>query len=158
MIIISPHPTEELRLIKYQKELVRKLFTPGTLIYAHQPLWIPVEFSSVEEAKKSITKVTVLAPEYNYEQEGLICPVMIEVIDGNTLTSKMNFIHGLPRFARNDNNFAHTDGHCEERSNEAIHLPDKIFPLPLKIFRLGECTCPSPNIYELNNVVWKKIK
>ncbi len=142
MVVIVPHPTEELRLIKYQKELIRSLFTPGALIYAHQPLWITTTFESVEQAKKEIKSVTVLAPESDENAEGIFCPVKIETLGGDCLESKLDFICGLPRFARNDT---------------AIHTNEDLFPLSLKIFRLGECTSPSPNIYELSNVVWKKL-
>ena len=138
MIVITPHPTEELRLIKYQKELVRCLFTPGALVYAHQPLWIPANFESVEQAKKEIKSVNVSAPEYDEERESFICPVKIETVGGTCLESKLDFIHGLPR-------------------RSAIHINKDLFPLPLKIFRLGECTSPSPGFYELSNVVWKKL-
>jgi len=148
MIVLTPHPTEELRLIKYQKELVRCLFTPGALVYAHQPLWIPANFESVEQAKKEIKSVTLLVPEYDEEKECFICPVKIETFGGTCLESKLDFIHGLPRRARND-------CHCERSA--AIHINKDLFPLPLKIFRLGECTSPSPGFYELSNVVWKKL-
>ena len=142
MVVIVPHPTEELRLIKYQKELIRSLFTPGALIYAHQPLWITTTFESVEQAKKEIKSVTVLAPEYEENGEGVFCPVKIETLGGDCLDSRLDFICGLPRFARNDT---------------AIHTNEDIFPLSLKIFRLGECTSPSPNVYELSSTVWKKL-
>ena len=138
MIVLTPHPTEELKLIKYQKELVRRLFTPGALIYAHQPLWIPANFESVEQAKKEIKSVTISAPEYDEERECYICPVKIETVGGTCLESKLDFIHELPR-------------------RSAIHINKDLFPLPLKIFRLGECTSPSPGFYELKNTVWKKL-
>ncbi len=139
--VIVPHPTEELKLIKYQKELVRRLFTPGTLVYAHQPLWIPVDFKSVQEAKEKITGVTLTGVEYDEKRECFICPVKIGTVDGTCLKSKLDFIHGLPR-------------RSAPRNDAAIH---DIFPMPLKIFRLGECTSPSPGVYELSNAVWKKL-
>ena len=156
MVVIVPHPTEELRLIKYQKELIRSLFTPGALIYAHQPLWITTTFESVEQAKKEIKSVTVLAPEYEENGEGVFCPVKIETLGGDCLESRLNFICGLPRrltAPRNDERSV-TPCHCERSA--AIHTNEDIFPLSLKIFRLGECTSPSPNVYELSSTVWKK--
>ena len=149
-IAVAPHPTEELKLIKYQKELVRRLFTPGTLVYAHQPLWIPTNFNTVQEAKEKITEVTLTGLEYDEKRECFICPVKIGTVDGTCLESKLDFIHGLPRRSAPRN-----DCHCERSA--AIHINKDLFPLPLKIFRLGECTSPSPNIYELSNVVWKKL-
>ena len=46
-IVIAPHPTEELILIRTQKELIKSLFEKGSLIYSHTPLWIPTPFESV---------------------------------------------------------------------------------------------------------------
>ena len=137
MIVIVPHRDLELKLINSQKKIIKEIFDykKECFPYAVMPLWIPTDFTSVEEAKNAITKVTVLPPEYDENKEGLFCPVQIETASGNVLESKLNFITGLPRFARNDDTF----------------------PLPVKIFRLGECTCPKPGVYELSSPVWKKL-
>lgn len=138
MIVIALHPTEELRLIKLQKELVKEFFVPGGLVHAHQPLWIETGFESVEQAKKEITNVTILAPQYDEVEGCVVCPVKIQVANGKELESRLDFICGLPR--------------------RFVPYNEKdIFPLALKIFRLGECTSPSPGVYELCNVVWKKL-
>ena len=139
--VIVPHPTEELKLIKYQKELIGRLFRPGALIYAHQPLWIPTSFTSLQEAKENIAGVTLTGFEYDEKEECIICPVKIRTAGGDFMESKLEYIHGLPR-------------HSVPRNDAAIH---DIFPMPLKIFRLGECTSPSPGVYELSNAVWKKL-
>lgn len=140
-IVIAPHPTEELILIRTQKELIKNLFEKGSLIYSHTPLWIPTPFESVKQAKKEIKSISVLAPEYDEKEDAVICPVKIETTGGECLESKLEFIHC----------------HCEKRHDATIHTNDKTFPLPLKIFRLGECTSPSPNVYELASTVWKKL-
>ncbi len=139
--VIVPHPTEELKLIKYQKELVRRLFTPGTLVYAHQPLWIPVDFKSVQEAKEKITGVTLTGVEYDEKNKMVMCvgEVALRQAQGP------QFI--LP--------FIHLEGDIP--NVQAVLQDASLFPLSLKIFRLGECTSPSPNVYELSNVVWKKL-
>ena len=138
MIVIVPHRDLELKLINAQKKIIKQIFDYDKKIipYAAMPLWIPTEFATVDEAKNTISKVTVLAPEYDENKEGLFCPVQIETAGGTILKSKLNFIHGLPRSARND---------------------ESIFPLPVKIFRLGECTSPKPDVYELSSPVWKKL-
>ena len=59
MIVIVPHPTQELLLIKAQKELIKKLFSPDTIIYCHLPLWIAADFDSVEKAKKEIKGISI---------------------------------------------------------------------------------------------------
>ena len=140
MIVIVPHRDLELKLINSQKKIIKQIFdyNKEVIPYAAMPLWIPVEFASVEEAKTAITKVTVLAPEYDDNQATLFCPVQIKTNDGSVLKNKLNFIHGLPRFARNDES-------------------DETFPLEVKIFRLGESTSPKPGVYELSSPVWKKL-
>ena len=132
MVVLSPHPTEELKLIKYQKELIRRLFTPGTIVYAHQPLWIPVDFESVQEAKEKITGVTLTGVEYEEKNKIVMCV-------GEGVKFPLIHIEGdIPNV-------------------QAALADTSLFPLPLKIFRLGECTSPSPNVYELKNIVWKKL-
>ena len=139
MIVIIPHPTEELVLIQTQKKLIAQVFEKGKIIYAHAPLWIPTNFETVEQAKKEIKSVTVLAPAYDENKEDLICPVRITINNGKVLESRLDFIHG----GRND---------------AAIQFNESTFPLSLKIFRLGICTSPKPGVYELSSSVWKKIK
>ena len=164
MIVIVPHRDLELKLINSQKKIIRQIIQSNADVipYAAMPLWIPVEFETVEQAKKEIQKVTVMAPEYD-EEGCFVCPVKIENVNGDTLQSKLDFIRGLPRFARNDEigtsvpcNDVQSFRHCEERSDVAIQSYDNTFPLPVKIFRLGECTSPKPGVYELASSVWKK--
>ena len=157
MIVIVPHRDIELKLINSQKKIIKDIFDfdKEQLPYAAMPLWIQTDFESVELAKKEITQVTVFAPEYDDEQKSLVCPVKIEKKNGNIFESELNFISGLPRFARND---VQSFRHCEERSDVAIQAYDDTFPFPVKIFRLGECTSPKPDVYELSSTVWKKIK
>ena len=142
-IAVAPHPTEELKLIKYQKELVRRLFTPGTLVYAHQPLWIPTNFTSVQEAKEKITGVTLTGVEYDEKNKMVMC--VGEVEGGSLSLSK-----GHSKFP-----LLHLKGDIP--NVQAVLQDTQLFPLPLKIFRLGECTSPSPGVYELKNTVWKKL-
>ncbi len=140
--VIVPHPTEELKLIKYQKELVRRLFTPGALVYAHQPLWIPVDFKSVQEAKEKITGVTLTGVEYDEKNKMVMCV-------GEVAMGSLNLSKGakVP--------LIHIQGDIP--NVQAVLQDAPLFPLPLKIFRLGECTSPSPNVYELRNIIWNKL-
>ncbi|MBO7583397.1 MAG: hypothetical protein J6T20_06370 [Treponema sp.] len=166
MIVIVPHRDLELKLINAQKKLIKEIFKGdnGITPYAIMPLWIPVDFKTVEQAKAEITKVTVLAPEYDDDEGCFFCPVKIECAGGDFLESKLDFVRGLPRSARNDEigtfvpcNDVQSFRHCEERSDVAIQAYDETFPLSLKIFRLGECTSPKPGVYELSSTVWKKL-
>ena len=157
--VIVPHPTEELKLIKYQKELVRCLFTPGALIYAHQPLWIPVEFSSVQEAKEKITEVTLTGVEYDEKSKMIVCIGEVALREPQGPQSKAGSLSkvGSLSLSKGCSKFPllHLEGDIP--NVQAVLQDTQLFPLPLKIFRLGECTSPSPNVYELSSTVWKKL-
>lgn len=145
MIVIAPHQDLELKLINAQKKIIKQIFDINNQIisYSAMPLWIFTDFESVQQAKQKITDITILAPEYDVQKGCLVCPVEIKTIDG-IINSRLDFIYGVPR-------------HCEERSDAAIHITDTTFPLPVKIFRLGECTSPSPDVFELSNTKWVKL-
>ena len=144
MIVIAPHSDLELKLINAQKKIIKQIFYINNQIipYSAMPLWIHTNFESVQQAKAKITDITILAPEYDVQKGYLVCPVEIKTDDG-IVNSSLDFIH-LRR-------------HCEERSDVAIHITDPTFPLPVKIFRLGECTSPSPDVFELSNTKWVKL-
>ena len=144
MIVIAPHQDLELKLINAQKKIIKQIFDINNQIipYSAMPLWIPTEFESVQQAKQKITDITILAPEYDEPKGCLVCPVEIKTDDG-IINSRLDFIH-LRR-------------HCEDRSDVAIHITNPIFPLPVKIFRLGECTSSKPGVFELSNTKWVKL-
>lgn len=144
MIVIVPHLDLELKLITAQKKIIRQIFDINNQIipYSAMPLWIYTDFESVQQAKEKITGITILAPEYNEQKGCLVCPVEITSDDG-IINGSLDFIH-LRR-------------HYEERSDVAIHITDPTFPLPVKIFRLGECSSPSPDVFELSNTKWVKL-
>ena len=152
-IAVAPHPTEELKLIKYQKELVRRLFTPGTLVYAHQPLWIPTNFTSVQEAKEKITEVTLTGLEYDEKSKMIVCIGEVALREPQRPQKKS----GSQSLSKGHSKFPllHLEGDIP--NVQAVLQNTQLFPLPLKIFRLGECTSPSPGVYELKNTVWKKL-
>ena len=135
MIVIIPHPTEELFLIKTQKKLIAEFFKKEKTIYSQIPLWIPTDFETIQAAKNQIKQISVLAPDYDDEEKCIVCPVEIKTEEG-ILKSKLPFIYGL-----------------SECNNDEVK---KSFPLTLKIFRLGECFI-NDNVYTLNNSIWKKL-
>ena len=136
MIVIVPHPDIELKLIKMQKEIIRQIIEADkeAVPYSAMPLWIETNFESLEQARKKITGITIMPAEYDEKKGCLACPVKIQTIDG-IIESKLDFICGLLRCARND----------------------ELFPLDVKIFRLGECTSSKPGVYELSSTIWKKL-
>lgn len=145
MIVIVPHLDLELKLITAQKKIIRQIFDINKQIitYSAMPLWIHTDFESVQQAKEKITGITILAPEDNEQKGCLVCPVEITTDEG-IINSSLDFIYGVPR-------------HCEERSDVTIHITDPTFPLPVKIFRLGECNSSKPGVFELSNTKWVKL-
>ncbi len=139
MIVIIPHPTEELILIREQKKMISYLFEKGKIIYAHMPLWIPTDFETLEQAKNEITGITINTPQFDEEQKCIECPVEIKTKDSKRQCS-LPYIH-LEQLPANFYTF-----------KDAVK---KTFPLTLKIFRLGECSV-NENIYTLSNTSWKK--
>ena len=145
MIVIAPHSDLELKLINAQKKIIRQIFDNNNqeIPYSAMPLWIHTNFESVQQAKEKIMGITILAPEYAVQKGSLVCAVEIKTNDG-IINSRLDFIYSVPR-------------HCEERSDVAIHITDPTFPLPVKIFRLGECTSSKPGVFELSNTKWVKL-
>ena len=142
MIVIVPHQDIELKLIKAQKKIIKEILESANEIvpYAAMPLWIQLDFNTVQEAKAAIRKVTVLKPEFDDNQKSIICPVKIETKE-SIIESKLAFIQGL-----------HFQSLCLSKD-----LCKETFPLEVKIFRLGECTSPSPDVFELSNTKWVKL-
>ena len=145
MIVIIPHPDIELKLIKAQKRCIGQIFEINNqlLLYSAMPLWIGTEFESVQQAKEKISGITILTPEYDVKKESFVCPVEIQTDDG-IIKSSLDFINKA-------------QGHCEEAGDEAIHIADEILPLPVKIFRLGECNSSKPGVFELSPSKWVKL-
>lgn len=146
MIVIVPHQDIELKLINSQKRIISELIKKNKdlIPYASMPLWVETEFKSIEEAKTQIKKITIFQPEYDVQKKALVCPVEIRTED-KILTVSLDFI------------FRHCEDSEHSEEDAAIHIDDEIFPLDVKIFRLGECTSSKPGIFELSNTVWKKL-
>lgn len=147
-IVLVPHRDLELKLIRQQKAFIKQFFCKENLMYACIPLWIPVNFNNVDEAKKEIIKVTVQTLDFDEEEKLFFCPVKIETKNAEQLC-KLPFVKLL-----NDNTSLIKELWNKDQSN----FNDDFFPLDIKIFRLGICTSPKPGIYELSSPVWKKIK
>lgn len=145
MTVIIPHPTEELKLIKFQKELIKILNTEGKIYYAHQPLWLPLpeEYSANTKAElktmgKNIKQIKILSPEYKNSDVQL--PVMID--------DKKVFLPLLHFYKKNGS-----------QSTENISLP-QLPPCPVslfKIFRLAISEKTSENSQAVTDFTWIKL-
>jgi len=141
-IVIVPHQSQELILIKEQKELIKALFCKERLMYAVQPLWIMTSFESVDLAKKSITSVLIEKPCYDKDENQIFCPVTIQS-KASSMKSKLPLIKIMGTILT------------------LSQLPlkkEELFPLSLKIFRLGEYSSTDGVLHELSASCWKKLK
>lgn len=146
MYVLIPHPTEELKLIKFQKQLISQLFTNDILCYAESGLWIPFlsgkedSTQTLKNLSKTITSITINSPVII--EEKIFCPVTItRNQELPTVTTELPLCRILNKKQPSSENPAETE----------------LFPLKLKIFRLGLSCQLSDNSKAIQNSVWKKL-
>lgn len=135
MAVIILHPTEELKLINFQKELISELFIEGRILVAASPLWIPLESS------EQIKAVNFGGLEVT--GKSIYIPVTIKTA-GAELHSKLTLvnIHGKSNFSPADLNL----------------IAEKKQPVSqLKVFRLGDEKKLSPVAKCISKSVWCKL-
>ena len=117
MTVIIPHPSEELKLVNLQKELISDLYIEGRILVAARPLWIPCNI----ENSADIKFVELGALETSDKM--IYIPVTIT-------SSKEQTISKLPLVN------IHSDSSFSDK--EAQLISQKKQPVKqLKIFRLG---------------------
>jgi len=144
MMVVIPHPTEELKLIKLQKSLIADLNTAATIYVASIPLWIDFPFSDSEsytknELKtitKSIKEITL--GELQYSSNEVYIPVSIKT-DAAEIKTKLSF---LKLYKGAD-------------SNPALNFEQPV--KKIKIFRLGIPEDLSTNSKAIKDFVWCKL-
>lgn len=146
MYVLIPHPTEELKLIKYQKQIISHFFVSGTLCYAETGLWIPLYAGDDERTQtlkliaNTISEITIDSPVVSDDR--IVCPVVIKRSQNlPTITTELPLCRILNKKQPSLENPAETE----------------LFPLKLKIFRLGLSCQLSDNSKAIQNSVWKKL-
>ena len=135
MAVIILHPTEELKLINFQKELISELFIEGRILVAASPLWIRLESS------EQIKAVNLGGLEVT--GKSIYIPVTIKTAEAE-LHSKLTLvnIHGKSNFSPADLNL----------------IAEKKQPVSqLKVFRLGDEKNLSPVAKCISKSVWCKL-
>lgn len=158
MVVIIPHITEEHKLIKYQKDLIKLLRNEGKIYYQQHPLWIflPENFSAEtkEELKKladDILKIQFTSPEFNGTQVTL--PICIEEKQINNQNQTNKSLLPLVHLYKKKDSKASDD--IQTSASLSFTLPD--CPISqLNIFRLAVCSKESENTYMINNSIWVK--
>lgn len=143
MTVIIPHPTEELQLINFQKELISALYKEGRILYAERPLWI--DFSEQEELKtvsKSIQSVSF--GELKISDKSIFIPVQIKTSE-SIVDSKLTLVN-----IYKDQSFTDDDKKLIGQKKQPVNQ--------LKIFRLGLVQAEGPHAKSISKSVWCKLK
>lgn len=144
MIVIIPHPTEELKIIRLQKALLQKLNTSGNIFYAISPLWLelPQNYcgTTKDDLKLVASKITSISTgRLSFFESKVVLTVLLNM-DNETLELKLPL---LQLYKGNADNLSFSD----------YEVPVK----ELKVFRVGNATLLSPVSKAITEFVWKKL-
>ena len=145
MAVVILHPTEELKLIKFQKELISDLFTEGRILLADRPLWIEIGSDSVtykELPSLNIRSIDFGEPEISDKE--IYIPVIIST-ENEQIVSKLSLVS----IYRN-NTFSDSDRTIIRQKKQPVRQ--------LKVFRLGIEKELSSNSKCITESKWIKIK
>jgi len=153
MVVLIPNPNQMLELIKFQKTFIKMHNTKEICFYQATPLWIPLnteenfDFSKDDLTKtaKSITSVQICPPELKLLPEQDTVSLVSQVfINQNQSDLKSQLIL------------------CKSLTNTKIIQKkissQEIFPMSLKVFRIGNKIQISENSSALSDFVWKKLR
>ncbi len=106
MTLIIPHPTEELKLIEFQKELILDFFSDDRILYRNSPLWLKLpqklnatSTKELKELSKKIKEVKAVSLEMSdnsielffyiktSEEEFSSKLTLVRIHDGKTFTA-----------------------------------------------------------------------
>ena len=142
MTVIIPHPTEELNLINFQKELISALYKEGRILYAERPLWI--DFSEQEELKtvsKSIQSVSF--GKLKLSDKSIFIPVQIKTSE-SIVDSKLTLVN-----IYKGQSFTDKDKKLIGQKKQPVNQ--------LKIFRLGLVQAEGPHAKSISKSAWCKL-
>ena len=155
MVVIIPHPTEELKLIKLQKKLIQNLFSNDLLIYRQIPLLIELPFEEIPQIKNSISELIISQPVFKAQTNQISCPV--EITAGNTtLHSELTLLN--LKFNNTDKKWQSESSISEKLLQSLQNEKDSQFPMSLSIFKFALCSKPQKGMYQISSVCWKKLK
>ena len=161
MVVILLNPNQQLIINNFQSDFIKAHFQNCTKIVKNYQKMIPLDFleKDLKSLVNSINKVTIYEPQikdfsndftnpfYNLKQPfDFSLSSKIELcIDNKTYV----FDYPLAFFNPKDDNKVDFSGPKKIGTN--------IFPLPIKVFRVGKCLCQN-NTFILEDSVWKKLK
>ena len=124
MAVVILHPTEELKLIKFQKELISDLFTEGRILLAARPLWIKIGSDSVPY--NELTSLNIRSIEFGeleISDKEIYIPVIIST-ENEQIDSKLSLVS-----IYSNNTFSDSDRTIIRQKKQPVRQ--------LKVFRLG---------------------
>lgn len=142
MTVIIPHPTEELQLINFQKELISSLYKEGRILYAERPLWI--DFTQTKELKalsKSIQYVSF--GKLKLSDKSIFIPVQIKTSE-SIVDSKLTLVN-----IYKGESFTDEDKKLIGQKKQPVNQ--------LKIFRLGLVQAEGPHAKSISKSAWCKL-
>lgn len=146
MIVIIPHPAEELKLIKFQKQLISLLNKNGTVYYPALPMWI--DFQETTEAlpvKQQLKSAAESIKQISFSKLIASKDIFIEIkieTDAKVFCTKLCILRYY-------------------KGNEATQADIETATLPflqLKIFRTAKKNLLSPVTCTTADSVWKKLQ
>ena len=144
MAVIILHPTEELKLINLQKELISELFTEGRILVAAMPLWIPLVDSAETTTEHKKLKYQIELNNLEITDTEVFIPVTI-TSDKGKLSSKLTLVN-----LHSGQNFSDSDRQFISQKKQPVRQ--------LKVFRLGIEKELSSNSKCITESKWIKIK
>ena len=146
MKVIILHPTEELLLVNYQKELIKALYSDNRVIFAVSPLWLElpekdVSSENLKEISKTIRQITF--GEIVFASSKISLPVKIET-SGGTFSSKLSLVSIIKGA-----------DFSEEDKNSAAKIKQPV--RQIKVFRLGMVQEEGPHAKSISKSVWCKL-
>lgn len=148
MPVIILHPTEELKLIKLQKELVFELFNKKRILYRTTPLWIELSDLDIQnkndlnQTAEKISGVTLC--ELQVSEKNIFINVKV-LCDKKEITAKLPLVNILKGEV-----FSKEDINLIQKKNQPVKQ--------LKVFRLGIEKELSSNSKCITDCKWIKIR
>jgi hypothetical protein len=168
MIVFLLNPNQQLIINNFQKAFIKKIHNYSSFVIKNYQNAIPFDSENNDNLKQiatSINKFTIFEPKiktfsndftnsfYNLKTSNfshcLVCTIQIE-------QNNKNIIFDFPLA------FYKIKDRCSQTIQNNIiselnKIGTNIFPMQIKVFRIGNCLCQN-NSFVLEDSVWKKLK
>jgi len=168
MIVFLLNPNQQLIINNFQKAFIKKIHNDSSFVIKNYQNAIPFDSENNDNLKQiatSINKFTIFEPKiktfsndfanefYNLKKTDfshcLVCKVQIEQNNKNIfLDFPLVFFKTKDAFKTSIQN---------DFDSELNKIGTNIFPMQIKVFRIGNCLCQN-NPFVLEDSLWKKLK